>query len=39
LNPKVEDKAIPKKTCMADMVSTKVEKLDNITVELIKVST
>ena len=30
LNPKVEDGAIPKKTCMVDTVNTKVEKLDNI---------
>ena len=37
LNPKVEDEAIPKKTCMADMVMTKVEKLDSLTIELIKV--
>ena len=39
LNPKIEDEAIPKKTCMADTVNTNVEKLDNITIELIKVST
>ena len=37
LNPKVEDEAILKKTCMADTVNTKVEKLDNITIELIEV--
>ena len=37
MNPKIEDEAIPKKTCMADTVNTKVEKLDNITIELIKV--
>jgi len=37
LNPKVEDEVIPKKTCMADAVNTKVEKLDNIRIDLIKV--
>lgn len=37
LNPKVADEHIPKKTCMADRVNTKVEKLDDITIELIKV--
>jgi hypothetical protein len=37
LNPKVEDEMIPKKTCMAESVMTKVEKLDNLTIELIKV--
>jgi hypothetical protein len=37
LNPKVEEESIPKKTCMADTVNTKVEKLENITIELIKV--
>jgi hypothetical protein len=37
LNPKATDEQIPKKTCMADTVNTKVEKLDDITIELIKV--
>ena len=38
LNPKVEDEAIPKKMCMAETVNTKVEKLDNVTIDMIKVS-
>jgi len=37
LNPKVEDEYIPKKTCMANIVNAKVEKVENITIELIKV--
>jgi hypothetical protein len=37
LIPKVEDETIPKKTCMADTVNAKVEKLDNMTIELVKV--
>lgn len=37
LNPKIDDEAIPKKSCMADTVNAKVEKLDNNTIELIKV--
>ena len=37
LNPKVGDENIPKKSCIADAVNTKVEKLDELTVELIAV--
>jgi len=37
LNPKVEDDAIPKKTCIADAMKTRVEKLDDTTVELIQI--
>ena len=37
LNPKIGNELIPKKSCMADVVNTKVEQLEDLTIELIGV--
>ena len=37
LNPKIGDELIPKKLCMADAVNTRVEQLEDFTIELIGV--
>jgi hypothetical protein len=37
LNPKIGDELIPKKSCMADAVNTRVEQLEDLTIELIGV--
>ena len=37
LNPKISDELIPKKSCMADAVNTRVEQLEDLTIELIGV--
>jgi hypothetical protein len=37
LNPKIGDELIPKKSCMADAVYTRVEQLEDLTIELIGV--
>jgi hypothetical protein len=37
LNPQVDEGLIPKKTCMADAVMTRVERLEDLTIDLVKV--